>query len=659
MKGLVLADADQPGWKKILTVKDLTAVTRTVLPDRAEVPVENPLEAVTRVIQARHVSPQVLEQAITPFLTQPGANTFVMADPPVLIVTDYAFNFPRLLELVSLTDRPGPEMAVKFFPAQHVEAAKLATDVTRLLSEKHRHAGRGRRGGLALPTVFALERTDQVVAIGTAEQAEEVQTLLAALDVPLKMVTKVYHFEAVSPERVEGHAKELIDPSILKHRYRCSIDREGGILILTAPASVHETVASLKRDLDVLAQREATPIRFYKLMNTTAGEVLATIQALRSGKAGLAVVLPPEHTAPSTGGLSGTVPGPNRPPSDATGELPRPPAYKEPDETDTSSRKGSPEPILTAVRSEEATVTADTNTNTIIVVASPAVHRVYEQLIRMLDKRRPQVLVEATLVTLDSSGGFSVGVEILHEGSDERHRYLSFSSFGLSDVDTTTGSLTLRPGVGFNSTLISPDTVDVVLRALESSGRAKVVSAPRILVNDNARGTLQSIAESPFTSVNASDTVATTSFAGYAQAGTTITVTPHISEGEHLQLNYSVTLSSFGEGGDGGIPPPRQTNTLSSEVTVPNGYAVVVGGLKRQDSSETDRGVPLLGRLPIVKYLLGDRTSNESENVLFVFLRPFILRDDAFEDLKHISERDLAEAGVAGNYPKSRPLVME
>jgi len=59
---------------------------------------------------------------------------------------------------------------------------------------------------------------------------------------------------------------------------------------------------------------------------------------------------------------------------------------------------------------------------------------------------------------------------------------------------------------------------------LAKNRRARIVAAPKVLVNDNAAATLASVLEAPFTSVNASDTVSTTSFAGYASAGTTVTV---------------------------------------------------------------------------------------------------------------------------------------
>ena len=175
---------------------------------------------------------------------------------------------------------------------------------------------------------------------------------------------------------------------------------------------------------------------------------------------------------------------------------------------------------------------------------------------------------------------------------------------------------------------------------------------------DNATGSLNSVQDAPFTSVNASTTVATTSFGGFENAGTTISVTPHISEGEHLNLEYSLTLSTFtGQSGEG-IPPPRQRNEIESEVSVPDGHTIVIGGLSRSDDSETTSKLPLLGDIPFLGYLFSSRTRARSTSTLFAFLRPVILRDDLFADLEYLSERDLRDAGLAPWYPASEPILV-
>ena len=275
-----------------------------------------------------------------------------------------------------------------------------------------------------------------------------------------------------------------------------------------------------------------------------------------------------------------------------------------------------------------AEVTVDVHTNTIIVVAPPEVQRIYARLIETLDERRPQVLIEAQVVIIDTSHDYTLGVEISGGDRQGARRLFSFSSYGLSTVDPVSGALSIIPGIGFNGTLVDPNTADAVVRALATHRRARVLSAPRILVNDNAEGQLTSVLEVPFTSVNASQTVATTSFAGFAEAGSTITVTPTISDDNYLQLDYIVTLNSFTGTGSDGVPPPRQTNEVRSRVTVPDGYTVIVGGLTSKNESHEIDTIPWLELIPIVRDLSSLQTDNWQQTSLFVFLKPVILRED-------------------------------
>jgi general secretion pathway protein D len=317
----------------------------------------------------------------------------------------------------------------------------------------------------------------------------------------------------------------------------------------------------------------------------------------------------------------------------------------------------APSTAVQSVHTAKATITADPNTNTIIIQADPATQKIYEGLIKMLDKRRPQVLIECTLVTVDTSNNFSLGVEL---GADSKGspKVITFNSFGLSTPSPVSGALQLIPGAGFNGTLINSSIAQVVIQALATNSRSKVLSSPRILVNDNATGTLESVTEQPFTSVNASNTVATTSFAGYVSAGTNITLTPHISEGDHLQLDYGVSLNSFSGSESNGVPAPRQTDSVQSKITIPDGVTVVVGGLHSSNYSLSKQSLPFIGEIPILKYLFSQTTETKGQSTLFVFIRPIILRDDAFADLKFFSQRDVNAAGIAGDYPQSCALLI-
>jgi general secretion pathway protein D len=144
-----------------------------------------------------------------------------------------------------------------------------------------------------------------------------------------------------------------------------------------------------------------------------------------------------------------------------------------------------------------------------------------------------------------------------------------------------------------------------------------------------------------------------------AQAGTTISVEPHISEDDYLQLAYSIELSNFTGTGSAGLPPPSQKNSVDSTVTVPDGNTIVVGGLRVKNFRQNKDTLPFIGAIPFAEVIFGTHTRDISDQTLFVFIKPVILRDDKFEDLKFLSERAMREVELPGEYPESWPIPMK
>ena len=304
-------------------------------------------------------------------------------------------------------------------------------------------------------------------------------------------------------------------------------------------------------------------------------------------------------------------------------------------------------------------VVADKHTNSIIVQAPVEYHETIDELIDYLDRRRPQVLIEATVASVSTGSDLTVAVELLQQENEGTVEALMFSAFGLSEVNVGTGQRTITPAGGLNTSVIDPDGTSAIFQALRTDTESQIVAEPRILVNDNAEGRFESIREEPFTSVNVGDTVSTTTFAGYAEAGLTIQVSPKISEGNFVRLDYRVTSRTFsGAGGSSGVPPARDSDTLSSSVTIPDGHTIVMGGLSQnRDSVDRDQ-VPLLGDIPVLGYLFSSVNESESRSNLFVFLRPVILRDEDFGDLKELSRKSLSGAGRDVGSPEPiRPPV--
>ncbi len=634
MKGLMLVDSSQPGLKQVVPSKDLPAFA-------IEGDAERNGEAITRYVRLKYANSKRIESTIKPFLTSPGGNTIAIEGQGILIISDYADVQRRIARIIELADQPRDKALMEFVEVEHLEVSKLAAELTKMLTAKQTYEGQAEADTKHLQ-VLGNQRTNKLVLIGSRDQVEEGKRIAASLDVPLGLESRVYAFTSTSPARVDRLVRGLIGEIQAKQHYQSVTDQEANLLIVTATPDIHKRIGEIVKDLDKPFQGQQSPIRFFKLQNATAKDVLETIREIE-GEAGLKDIQLDEGST----AFASDVPSSTNPPS--------------PGSLAAIRQNLSGSKLLDALsgQARKPRVAADVNTNSIIVIAEPEVLRLYEHLIEMLDVRRPQVLIEATLVTLDTSDGFSLGVDI--SASDENEdgdRVLTFSSFGLSEVDANAGQLTLTPGIGFNGTLISADIADIVIKALKNSGRGKVLSAPRILVNDNAQGVLTSVTDAPFTSTNASDTVATTSFGGFVSAGTTINVSPHISEGDHLYLKYTITLNNFTGEGSAGIPPPRQTNSIESEVTIPHGETIVLGGLNSRNSSETIQRIPILGEIPVLEYLFSSRTKNDTESTLFVFLRPVILRDDSFSDLKYYSAQDLDVVGMSDGYPQSKPVLV-
>lgn len=680
MKGLALIEGDEPGWLRIAKAQDLVDIAPRISEGPDDAGDAPPSAVLTRVFELEHVDAQRANDVITPFLTEPGGNAMLIGEQRMLIVTDYASNVGRIEELIALVDRPGAAVEVRFRPILNLQAQQAADELQRILQAQQRAAGppQGQVPGAGIEIV-QQERTNQLVLIGPPEVIAAADELLGSIDVALGLETRIYSFRTASPERVTTLVETLIDDVSRERFFRSVVDEEHGLLIVTTTEAIHEQVAAIQRDLDREIEAAQPVVRYYKILNANADEVFATLAEMQG--IGSSSLFAPRNSVPGRGGVNRRdAPDQARDPSQGetgVGESgvradEPPPVWTDPtrperrvDPRDRLRSEGEGEDnlgVAAGFETGDANIVMNTATSTLIITTTEDRQQYYADIIRQLDRRRPQVMIEVTLVALSVSDGQSIGVEVARFGdADDEPRVISFSSFGLNDSPGSSGGAApalLNASLGFNGAIISEDIADIVIKALRTDGRTEVVSAPKILVNDNASGSLTSVTDAPFASINASNTVSSTSFGGFESAGTTINVTPQISEGDHLKLTYSIELSTFGEGGSDTTPPPRQRQQISSEITIPDGHTIIVGGLKRNDLTETVSRVPLLGEIPWVEYLFSSRSNNESDATLFVFIRPVILRDDAFEDLKYLSSRDLDQAGLPQDYPHSTPLLM-
>jgi len=207
-------------------------------------------------------------------------------------------------------------------------------------------------------------------------------------------------------------------------------------------------------------------------------------------------------------------------------------------------------------------------------------------------------------------------------------------------------------------TVLSPLEFSIVIRALETLNQGRSLSVPRLLVGNNQKGDFTSNLQQPVQTSTTQNQTTTQGFAGYEQAGTTVSVQPRITEADHLLLQYSVTLSSFVGQGAGTLPPPRQENRLASQVSIPDGHSVALGGIELTTTGEQTSQVPLLGSLPLIGEVFKSRSNSGNRSRFFVFIRAEVMRSATLDDLKYISDVTGEGAGVSDGFPVLKPQVM-
>lgn len=688
MKQMALVDADLPGWKQIVPATNMAALAKPVGAGGAV-----GFAPVVQVFNLKQADPTRVVETVRPFLTPQGGQISPVSGQKAVIVSDYATVVARVEQIIKTLDEGSP-VDVQFVPIKNAEPSVVASTVQQILTTKE---GGGPGAQAAGIVITPDERTGQVIVIAPKSRMAEVLEFIHGVDKPLDLTTHVYRLKSIGPDRVDRLVKNLIGAGAVKRAYQSSIDKDSQSLVVSSTDEIHKKIEALLKDLDQPITEGQSPIKFYKLKNTQAADVLATISSLMGEQA--SVVQPTGGAGESGAGRSLLGPpetsGDNRIPiRPSTGYQPLTPgadatlapgsALMRPRPEDlgpnsgntpmaragTTPNTGGANPSTAGANETEeggvsrkarnATVTADVNSNSIIVIAPPAVQQMYSGLINKLDERRPQVQIECTIVTLDTSDNFSFGVDIAKLGGFANSKLLAFSSFGISKVDPVTGKLAPISQPGGTLAVLSPGIADVVIRALQSNSRARLISAPQLLVNDNGKGKLQSVSQEPFAEIlDTSSTQSRTGLGGLAQAGTTISVEPHISEGDYLQLVYSIELSNFTGTGSAGLPPPSQKNSIDSTVTVPDGNTIVVGGLRVKDFRKSRDTLPFIDVVPFADIIFGSHARDLRDQTLFVFIKPVILRDDKFEDLKYLSERAMQEVELPGNYPSSSPIPMK
>ncbi|HEY2395463.1 MAG TPA: type II secretion system secretin GspD [Rudaea sp.] len=310
-----------------------------------------------------------------------------------------------------------------------------------------------------------------------------------------------------------------------------------------------------------------------------------------------------------------------------------------------------------------ATIQAHEDNNALIISAPPVVFRSLQEVIRRLDVRRAQVLIEAVIAEVSEETANELGVQWqlpLGGAGDHVIGGTNFSSGNSSAAGNNILSAAINPlgvGNGFNLGYVNGSVtigntkifqLGALVTALRSNGKNDVLSTPSVMTLDNQQAIIKVGQEVPFLTgayqTTASSTVTTgaggSSTTGIANpfqtiqrkdVGLTLTVTPHINEGDSVRLEIHQEVSSLAPPVSGASDLVTNKREVQTTVLIKDDSVFVIGGLISDNVKDNAQSVPGLGAIPFLGNLFRYRSNDHQKQNLMVFLHPRILRDAVTE----------------------------
>ncbi|MET0065187.1 MAG: type II secretion system secretin GspD [Candidatus Thiodiazotropha sp.] len=289
-------------------------------------------------------------------------------------------------------------------------------------------------------------------------------------------------------------------------------------------------------------------------------------------------------------------------------------------------------------------IQADEAANALIITAPPDVFRSLQAIIRKLDIRRAQVLVEAIIAEVSYDKAKKLGVQWVVDGTPDGTGPVGVINLGtpsITDVANTylgTGAVALGAGTSIGLGRFDSDRINfaALIQALESDTSSNILSTPSLTTLDNQEAEIVIGQNVPFITGSYTDSGGTSSSVNPFQTvqredvGLTLKVKPQINEGNSIQLEIEQEISSIDKAASLGTSDiVTKKRTIKTVVMVEDGKTIVLGGLLQEDLQQTEDKVPLLGDIPLLGALFRANTTTKVKRNLMVFLRPVVLRDAA------------------------------
>ncbi len=294
-------------------------------------------------------------------------------------------------------------------------------------------------------------------------------------------------------------------------------------------------------------------------------------------------------------------------------------------------------------------IEAEADNNALVIAASAAGIKQIRNVVRKLDRPRPQVLIEVIIAEVSEDQADRLNTQLVGASRDTGGFLTNFDNLiptllgaaaDLRITDTELAGLGEVAGTGAfigagNFDSDEGEGIGLVIEALRTDTRTTILSAPSVVTLDNEEAELNVGQEVPFItgSFTSTNNASTNPFQTIEreEVGVKLKVVPQINEGNAVRLEIEQESSSIATTTTNQATADVVTNksTIATNVMVGDGEILVLGGLMDGQFANSESKVPLLGDIPLLGHLFKSSNNSDNQGVLMMFIRPTILSSPA------------------------------
>ncbi|MDD5009407.1 MAG: secretin N-terminal domain-containing protein [Syntrophorhabdaceae bacterium] len=409
---------------------------------------------------------------------------------------------------------------------------------------------------------------------------------------------------------------KLITPFVSANAVILDVPKSNQIIIVDTDASVRRILRLIETFDNETQKRKRAQVFVYPVQNGKAKDIAALLQQIFLGAktgTGTGTTSSPGTTTKSgrqaTPQVAQVLPQPVQSGGAATGEM---------------------------LVSDITRIFADEIINSIIILSTPEDYQTIKETIANIDIIPRQVVIEGIIAQVNLTDNMSLGLAYRFKTQ------ISFGKSGISgDIGINADTLanygstdpTLKPsGTGFNYVGFDErNQIRAYINALVNDSKGKLLAAPHILVSDNREARIQVGQQVPIVTSETfgSTTVAPQRTIEYKDIGIILKVKPQINDSGLIALELSQEVSTFDTIQLTASEKQIIVNKTeaATSLAVQDGQTIIIGGLIREDTTNSQVGVPFLSKIPILGYLFGNTSRESRRQELIILLTPHVLKD--------------------------------